>query len=160
MLGEIVGWGGFDIPTGWLECDGQRVSKITYNFLYQLIGDQFGEPGESDFAVPDLRGRAPVGASPGGLGDDRPSVRVVGAGGGVEGVVLLGNESGVAQHHHPVWRSSGGSSLAEGIKDSAIETTNVGVANYATADVGAANADAAHQNMSPFQVVRFIIRAR
>jgi len=50
------------IPSGWLQCNGQAVSRVTYAELFNLIGTQYG-PGDgvNTFNIPDLRGRAPVG---------------------------------------------------------------------------------------------------
>jgi microcystin-dependent protein len=47
-------------PNGWLFCQGQLVSISEFNVLYNLIGTTYGGDGVSTFALPDLRGRAPV----------------------------------------------------------------------------------------------------
>jgi microcystin-dependent protein len=45
---------------GWLVCDGRGLSTSTYNVLYQVIGNSFGEGGDSNtFYLPDARGRVP-----------------------------------------------------------------------------------------------------
>jgi len=49
---------------GWLLCDGTYYSKTQYAALYAAIGNTFGEI-DLTFAVPDLRGRAPIGAGTG-----------------------------------------------------------------------------------------------
>lgn len=50
-------------PTGrWLECNGALVSRSTYSDLFAAIGTTYGAgDGSTTFAVPDLRGRAPIG---------------------------------------------------------------------------------------------------
>jgi microcystin-dependent protein len=48
-------------PQGWLVCDGQLLSINQYNVLYSLLGTRFGGDGVNSFALPDLRGRVPVG---------------------------------------------------------------------------------------------------
>jgi microcystin-dependent protein len=53
-------WGGTlaNIPTGWLHCDGSKVSQATYQELFNAIGDNFGvNPSQGFFYLPDLRGR-------------------------------------------------------------------------------------------------------
>jgi len=46
----------------WLACNGQAVSRIVYDDLFDVIGDTFGTGnGSTTFNVPDLRGRVPVG---------------------------------------------------------------------------------------------------
>lgn len=61
--GEITMWGTTAPPTGWLICNGQEVSRTTYARLFAVIGTAFGlGDSTTTFAVPDLRGRLPVGA--------------------------------------------------------------------------------------------------
>lgn len=44
------------IPTGYLECNGQSVSRTTYSALFAIIGTNYGSASSSTFNVPDLRG--------------------------------------------------------------------------------------------------------
>ncbi len=45
------------IPSGYLECNGQTVSRTTYSALFAVIGVTYGSGnGSSTFEVPDLRG--------------------------------------------------------------------------------------------------------
>jgi microcystin-dependent protein len=45
------------IPTGYLECNGNAVSRTTYAALFAIIGTNYGSgDGSSTFNVPDLRG--------------------------------------------------------------------------------------------------------
>lgn len=49
-------------PRGWLWCAGQTVSRATYSALFAAIGETYGSgDGSTTFAVPDFRGRVPVG---------------------------------------------------------------------------------------------------
>ena len=48
-------------PIGWVPCDGRLLSVSDYQVLFTLIGTVYGGNGVSTFAVPDLRGRLPVG---------------------------------------------------------------------------------------------------
>lgn len=62
MAGEIKMWAGDTIPDGWLLCDGSEVSKTKYPNLYKAIGDSWGVPNSSsNFKLPNLKGRVPVG---------------------------------------------------------------------------------------------------
>ncbi|WP_127091491.1 phage tail protein [Aquabacter cavernae] len=50
-------------PDGWLPCNGQVLSIAQYQTLYSVIGTAFTNfSSPSTFAIPDLRGRAPIGA--------------------------------------------------------------------------------------------------
>ncbi len=58
-LGEImlVGWN--FAANGWMICNGALLQISQYRALYQLIGTTYGGDGQTTFALPDLRGRAP-----------------------------------------------------------------------------------------------------
>ncbi|MDG3040597.1 phage tail protein [Roseicyclus marinus] len=58
----------YDFPTrGFALCDGALMSIASAQSLYSLIGTTYGGNGTTNFALPDLRGRVPVGqgAAPG-----------------------------------------------------------------------------------------------
>lgn len=50
-----------DPGNGWKLCNGQYLTKQAYPRLYEVIGGAFGETDQA-FALPDLRGRMPIGA--------------------------------------------------------------------------------------------------
>lgn len=54
-------------PRGWAFCDGQILPINQNQSLYSLLGTTYGGDGRTSFALPDIRGRAPmhVGASNG-----------------------------------------------------------------------------------------------
>lgn len=60
-IGEIMMWAGNYAPEGWAFCDGQLLSITQNTPLYALIGNTYGGNGVSNFALPDLRGRFPIG---------------------------------------------------------------------------------------------------
>lgn len=64
-LGEIKCFGGNYAPRNWAYCDGRLLNISEYNALYSLLGTQYGGDGISNFALPDLRGRCPIGAGAG-----------------------------------------------------------------------------------------------
>jgi len=60
----IVPWSSASVPTGFLECNGQAVSRSTYSALFAIIGTTYGAgDGASTFAVPDLQDNVAVGKS-------------------------------------------------------------------------------------------------
>lgn len=60
--GIVLAWTSSTIPTNWLECDGQAVSRTTYADLFAIIGVTYGSGnGTTTFNVPDFRGRVLVG---------------------------------------------------------------------------------------------------
>lgn len=65
--GIIMPYGGQEAPDGWLLCDGSVVTISQYGILFDSIGYNFRDPGtladngENSFALPDMRGRMPMG---------------------------------------------------------------------------------------------------
>lgn len=47
-------------PKGWALCDGQLLPINQNQALFSLLGTTFGGDGRVNFALPDLRGRAPL----------------------------------------------------------------------------------------------------
>jgi microcystin-dependent protein len=61
--GIVIPWGSASIPSGFLECNGQAVSQVTYAALFAIIGTTYGNPGGGNFNVPDLTDRTVVNKS-------------------------------------------------------------------------------------------------
>lgn len=62
--GAIVLWTTDTAPTGWVLCDGTVYNASTsrqYQPLFDVIGNVYGGADNTDFQVPDLRGRFPLG---------------------------------------------------------------------------------------------------
>jgi microcystin-dependent protein len=91
---------GSSSPTGWLLCDGSLKSQTTYSALFALIGTTYGPTVGSDFRLPDLRGRVPVGLdNMGGTDADRLTVaNTLGDSGGVQTVTL--DDTQIPSHIH------------------------------------------------------------
>lgn len=81
-------------PRGWAWCDGQLLPLSQNTALFSLLGTTYGGNGQSNFALPDLQGRAPMhpGQGPG------LSLHGLGEIGGSETVTLL--ESEIPAHSH------------------------------------------------------------
>ena len=81
-------------PRGWAWCDGQLLPLSQNTALFSLLGTTYGGNGKSNFALPDLQGRAPMhpGQGPG------LSLHDLGETGGSETVSLL--ESEIPSHSH------------------------------------------------------------
>ena len=81
-------------PVGWALCNGQVLPISQNTALFSLLGTQFGGDGRTNFALPELRGRAPIGQGQGpGL-----SVYNIGSAQGVEQVTL--NRTTTPSHSH------------------------------------------------------------
>lgn len=96
FIGEIEIFAGNFAPAGWLLCDGAAYSIAQYQALYAIIGVTYGGDGRTNFNVPDLRGRLPV-----GMGQGRGLTgRSLGAQGGAESAAL--QMSNMPPHAHGI----------------------------------------------------------
>ena len=91
MIGEIRMFAGNFPPVGWAFCDGSLISISENDVLFTLIGTTYGGDGQTTFALPDFRGRAPISVSP---------QNSMGEMGGTETVTLTGTQ--IPAHRHPM----------------------------------------------------------
>lgn len=61
-IGTIIAVPYDRVPVNWLPCDGRLLAIKDYEALYVIIGATYGGDARTTFALPDLRGRAPIGA--------------------------------------------------------------------------------------------------
>lgn len=95
-VGQIKMFAGNYPPQGWMFCEGQLLSIAEYETLFMLIGTTYGGDGQTTFALPDLRGRVPVGMGQGvGL-----TAKIIGQQGGSEENVMTVNQ--MPAHTHMV----------------------------------------------------------
>jgi microcystin-dependent protein len=87
-------------PKGWAWCDGQILPLSQNTALFSLLGTTYGGDGKSNFALPDLQGRAVMhpGQGPG------LSLHDLGETGGVEAVSL--QEAEIQSHSHALMASN------------------------------------------------------
>ncbi|RZJ61919.1 MAG: phage tail protein [Acidovorax sp.] len=93
-IGDIRLFAGNFAPKGWLLCNGAVLNIGDYDTLYTLIGAVYGGDGQTTFAIPDLRGRVPVGQGTGAGLSPRPLAQVY----GTETVTLLTTQ--LPAHNH------------------------------------------------------------
>ena len=170
LVGEIKMWAGDAIPDGWLLCDGSEVSKTEYPYLYASIGDLWGTPNNSsNFKLPNLNGKVPV-----GYDSSDTDFATVGHTDGEKTHTLSVTE--LPSHRHPPFDAG------DRLLDYNYSTTGVGVSerrvalassgNYIAPVVNSPKTDwaghdytgntgggAAHNNLQPYAVVKYIICA-
>ena len=59
-VGEIIMFAGNFAIQDFAPCDGRTLPVSQYQALFSILGTTYGGDGHSTFALPDLRGRAPV----------------------------------------------------------------------------------------------------
>jgi microcystin-dependent protein len=110
--GTILPWSAASLPTGFLECNGQAVSRSTYSALFAVIASTYGGgDGSSTFNVPDLQDNVAVSksnnkalASTGGA--NTVAVTATGNVGGSTANATLSTAQ-LASHNHPQSTPSG-----------------------------------------------------
>ena len=70
FMGIVKLFAGSYAPAGWAFCNGQLMPISRYSAVFSLLGTTYGGDGVTTFALPDLRGRVPVGAGKGPLTSD------------------------------------------------------------------------------------------
>jgi microcystin-dependent protein len=100
FIGSIVLFAGNFAPRGWAFCQGQLLSIAQNTALFSILGTTYGGNGQTTFALPDLRGRVPLGQ---GQGPGLQSYEL-GEVLGVENVTLTSTQ--MPAHNHTVQVSS------------------------------------------------------
>ena len=163
FIGEIMMIGFDYAPQGWTFCNGQLLPISQNGALFQLLGTTYGGNGTTNFALPDLRGRVPVGQGQGpGL-----SNRALGAVGGTEASTLAVGQLPAHTHAVPASADLGTTPRAGTASPPAsnyLADGGRGSAQYATAanatlagTVQAVGTGQSHENRQPFLGINFII---
>lgn len=181
FIGEVVLFGGNFAPRNWALCDGQLLQINQNQALFSILGTTYGGDGETTFALPDLRGRVPIGTGSGpGL-----TPRSLGQSDGTETVTL--NSTQMPSHMH-TGPASGLSATLRGHTGSEAEatapsptralskfTTPIGVNAYSNSEanqtpiggpqlvvqsVANTGGSQVHENRQPLLGVNYIIAIR
>jgi microcystin-dependent protein len=146
-------------PTGWAWCDGQLLPLSQNTALFSLLGTTYGGNGKSNFALPDLQGRAPMhpGQGPG------LSLHDLGETGGSETVTLLESEIPL---HSPVQRGvneagdendPAGATLGVTIGNAIYSNASAPLVAMAPEALAPAGGDQPHNNLQPYLTFYFCI---
>lgn len=146
-------------PKGWAWCDGQLLPLSQNTALFSLLGTTYGGNGKSNFALPDLQGRAPMhpGQGPG------LSLHDLGETGGSDTVTLL--ESEIPSHSH-AWNAvnsdgnvqgPAGQLMAGGVGGIAVYAAPSALVNLSGAAITPAGGDQPHNNLMPYLTFYFCI---
>jgi microcystin-dependent protein len=145
-------------PRGWAWCDGQLLPLSQNTALFSLLGTTYGGNGKSNFALPDLQGRAPMhpGQGPG------LSLHDLGETGGSETVTLL--ESEIPSHSHTLRGSLDDADLAIPTAARTLARSSANLYNVntptemmASEALAPAGGDQPHNNMQPYLTFYFCI---
>jgi microcystin-dependent protein len=140
-------------PRGWAMCNGQLLPINQNQALFSLLGTTFGGNGQTNFALPDLRGQTPIHVGSG---------HVLGEKGGAQSITL--SISQLPTHTHVAQASSAvGNAFVplnnllakvEGVDAYQPPTNLVAMSPSTITNTGGSQA---HLNMQPFLVLTFCI---
>ena len=143
-------------PKGWALCNGQLLPINQNQALFSLLGTTFGGNGQTNFALPDLRGRVPMHEGNG---------HTLGEKAGSEAVTL--SLSQIPTHTHLLSGNNAQNTNA-GLVDTPVSNYwanagktifNTGNGNSAMSPqtVASVGGSQAHENRSPFLTLNFCI---
>ena len=158
-VGVVQMWAGASAPSGWLLCQGQAVSRTTYAALYAVCGTAYGTgDGSSTFNLPDLRARMPLGLNGSG------TFNALGKTGGEENHTLTTAE--MPSHGHEVTAGNAmpklgawATNMGAGTGWRSISSTTGSDGTLGIVSASNTGGGGAHNNMPPYMVVNFIIKA-
>lgn len=145
--GMVLPYAGTTIPSGYLLCNGQAVSRTTYATLFSAIGTVYGAgDGSATFNVPDMRDRTAVGVS---------STIAIADAGGAKTHTLTSSE--MPGHTHAYTSPLVGTNRAVGtvVNEGGFTFVTVTADGGTTVSTGGG---AAHNNMQPYLGLNYVIK--
>lgn len=140
-------------PNGWALCNGQLLPINQNQALFSLLGTTYGGNGQTNFALPNLRGQVPIHMGSG---------HTLGEQGGTLATAITVQQ--LPQHTHLVTASSAvgdavvpsGNLLASPLNQT-YRPAGGGVSALATAAIASQGGSQPHNNMQPYLVLNFVI---
>lgn len=163
FLGQIMLTGFGFAPKGFALCGGQLLPIQQNSALFSLLGVYYGGNGTTNFQLPNLMGRTPVGAVPSMDPNWQPGPMSIGTMDGSETVALTTSQ--MPQHNHLAMANTtqtGGiknpTGSIYGAASEALYATDSGTTVPLNAtQLAPVGGGLAHENMQPFSVVNFCI---
>lgn len=167
FIGQIMMAGFNFAPKFWAQANGQLLPINQNQALFSLLGTQYGGNGTTNFALPDLRSRTPIGYASSVDPSWQPPAVQIGQASGVENVTLL--STNLPAHAHSVNASTtNGDNRNPTGRLYATSTNSAAVPNlYATSNgplvplsqqtVAPSGGNQPHPNLQPYSVINFCI---
>ncbi len=152
FLSEIRIFGGGQAPKGWAACNGQFLPINQNQALFSLLGTTYGGNGQTNFSLPNLRGRVPIHFGSG---------HTLGEAAGSTSVTV--NIQQLPTHNHLLRASNAAATLDVPTGNFLAKPSISGygpAASLATMNAGAVSSvggSQPHNNMMPYLVLNFCI---
>ena len=150
-IGEIRIFSFNFAPKGWAQCNGQLLPINQNQALFSILGTTYGGNGQTNFAIPDMRGRLPIYQGAGFLEGQR---------GGEEFHTLTQQE--MPQHVHGgqvqtlnATTATPTTNLLAGVPSFAYRKNLSNLTTLTPAAVGNTGGSQPHENRSPYLVLNF-----
>lgn len=162
FIGQVMMTGFAFAPRFFAQCNGQLLPINQNQALFSLLGTQYGGNGTTNFALPDLRSRTPIGyASSVDPSWQPPSVQI-GQSAGVENVTLL--STNLPGHAHSA-NATTANGTTRNPNNAIYANTAVALHGPATGSQVPLNANTVipaggnqpHPNVQPYTVINFCI---
>jgi microcystin-dependent protein len=162
-IAQIILFAGNFAPRNWAFCQGQILAIAQNTALFSLLGTTYGGNGQTTFALPDLRGRVPVGT---GQGPGLPAINLGEVSGEATHTLIV---TEMPAHNHPVRAKADvantanptGNSLSVG---QGPNSSTINLYSNAAPDVslnaaseGIIGGSQPHNNMQPYLGMNYII---
>jgi microcystin-dependent protein len=146
---KLISWN--FAPKGWAFCNGQQLPINQNQALFSLLGTMYGGNGQTTFALPDLRGRAPIHVGAG---------FTQGQAGGQSSHTITNQE--MPAHTHPVMGNSAAGTSRTAVNNVWASNTanpynNSGNTTMVPGSVTNVGGSQPHENRQPYLVLNTII---
>lgn len=143
-VGTIIPYAGATIPSNYMKCEGQELSRIEYDILFSAIGTTYGAgDGTTTFNLPNLKGRVIT-----GIDSNDTDFDVLGETGGEKTHTLTLEEMPKHSHQFSFDQTPGSNTAA----------VQVGGSSAWSRDTTTRGNDQPHNIMQPYIVLNYIIK--
>ena len=162
FIGQIMMAGFNFAPKYFAQCNGQLLPINQNQALFSLLGTQYGGNGTTNFALPDLRSRTPIGYASSVDPSWQPPAVQIGQTGGVENVTLLSTQLPTHTHAANATTANGTTRNPNG---ALYANTTVSLHGPSTgtpvllnpSTVGVVGNNQPHPNLQPYTTINFCI---
>lgn len=162
FIGQVMMTGFSFAPRFWALCNGQLLPIAQNQALFSLLGTQYGGNGTTNFALPDLRSRTPIGYASSVDPSWQPPAVQIGQSAGVENVTLLSTNLPAHGHNANASSTNGTTRNPNGALYASTPVALHGPSSGPQVPlnpqtVGPAGGNQPHPNLQPYTTINFCI---